>query len=186
MDKPLSQEEIDALFNQQKENNNIDENKLDSLLDYKYKENAEMIKNLFEQNNKQDTSNDLINYQRSPYYQTYLYIYNNIDKILVPYIQQIEQEYRYYESRHYLSNHVYDQLKKEILFPGFILAQVVYDDLLNVINDTLKSYKTIDDISLTADLKRVKYMSMTKNSPIGKHVDGYKIIINVKKQEKIK
>lgn len=189
MGKDLSQEEIDELFKQANENNNVDikeDNNLESLLDYKYKENAEMIKKLFEENQKQDTSNDLINYQNSPYYQSYLYIYNNIDKILIPIIQQIEQEYRYYESKNFLSKSSFENLKKEVLFPNFILAQVVYDDLLNLINDTLNAYKTIDEIKLEADIKRARYMSLSKGSSIGKHVDGYKIVINVKKQEKIK
>ena len=196
MNKILSQEEIDEILKQQLYQSDTDllvkeqiekEEMLESLLDYKYNENTSMIEKMFSVNEvKHDISNDLVNYQNSPYYQTYLYIYNNVENILVPVIRQIEDEYRYMESKNFISNAAFDKLRKDLLFPNFILAQVVYDDLLNRINDVLNTYKTIDDIKLYANIERVKYLATDKNVKIAKPVDGYKLIINVKRQEKIK
>ena len=204
MDKSLSQEEIDTLFNQTSDINNIETSEqtnvdekehtttnetIESLLDYKYNENAKMIQNLFEANNKSDneqTNNEDVAYQNSPFYPMYLNIVGNIKNILAPAIMQMENEYRFMESRNFLSDSTLKRIGKEILLPNFILAKVKYDEFKNIVIDAVEELKTIDEVDYSIDIKRSEYIKSPSNANVLKNVDGFKIIINIKRHEKIK
>lgn len=204
MDKSLSQEEIDALFNQSSDINNVETSEqvnvdekeytttnetIESLLDYKYNENAKMIQDLFDANN--NSNNEQINsedvaYQNSPFYPMYLNIVGNIKNILAPAIMQMENEYRFMESRNFLSDSVLKRMGKEILLPNFILAKVKYDEFMNIVTDAVEELKTIDNIDYEVLIKRLNYIPLDNGSKVLKQVDGFKIIINIKRHEKIK
>ena len=192
MDKSLSQEEIDALFNQSSDINNVETNvneKLDELVDYKYNENAKMIQNLFEENNNannEQNNSEFEAYQNSPFYPMYLNIVGNIKNIIAPAIMQMENEYRFMESRNFLSDSVLKRMGKEILLPNFILAKVKYDEFMNIVTDAVEELKTIDNIDYEVLIKRLNYIPLDNGSKILKQVDGFKIIINIKRHEKIK
>ncbi|MBP3766405.1 MAG: hypothetical protein J6G98_04430 [Bacilli bacterium] len=197
MDKNLSQEEINALFNQINDSSSVDipketniDEKLESLLDYKYNENAKMIQDLFKENNKTDnneqTNSEDIAYQNSPYYPMYLNIVGNMKSMLAPMIMQIEAEYRFMESRNYLSDLVLKKMGKEILLPNFILAKVKYDEFMNFIVDAINELKTIDDIDYNIDIRRAEYIKNPSNENVLKKIDGYKIVINIKRHQKLK
>ena len=192
MDKSLSQEEIDALFNQSSDINNVETNvneKLDELVDYKYNENAKMIQNLFEENNNannEQNNSEFEAYQNSPFYPMYLNIVGNIKNILAPAIMQMENEYRFMESRNFLSDSVLKRMGKEILLPNFILAKVKYDEFMNIVTDAVEELKTIDNIDYEVLIRRSNYIPLDNGSKILKQADGFKIIINIKRHEKIK
>ena len=173
----LHQSDTDKFVQEQKK---IDE-KIKSLVDYKDNETRKIVENLLEQN----TTDDIADYQNSPYYKTYLYLYDNMENIIVPAIKQIEDEYRYMESVNYINDDTLKRMNKEFVIPKFALSKEAFNELLNKINEICDSYKTISDIKLDTDIEKIDYTT-SNNTNIVKHIDGYKIIINVKRQEKIK
>ena len=172
MDKPLSQEEIDALFNNTESNVEINEvntsndEKIDSLLDYKYKENANMIKKMFEENNKTDNiNNDLINFQNSPFYPAYLSVVNNIDNIVAPVIHQLNSEYLFMSSINFDSKANLERLSKQILLPNMVIAQVVFDDLKQKVYDAcnrMREEAGISEIIYETNIVKADYIQTGK------------------------
>ena len=199
MDKSLSQEEIDALFNQSSDSlikatdndNTKKDEKIESLLDYKYNENAKMIQDLFEANKKNETvqNDELINYQNSPFYASYMATVNNIESILTPLIHQLNAEYMFMAGINFDNESNLKRMSKEILLPNMVIAQVVYEDFKQLIYDTwnrLREEAGITEIVYDVDVKKADYIPMSTNKNLVKKVDGYKIIIKVNTKGKIK
>ena len=213
MDKSLSQEEIDALFKQASDGNNVsneEQNKIDELSNYLYDQNQDMIKNIIEQkeqkidelsnylyNQNQNMIQDIINnennddikdeYLNSPYYANYLYVYNNIDKVLEPYQQYIVQRHLYN-----INYYGQDTTAIDVAFAINYIGSNIPSELINALKEKMNIYLKSNDAlnDLDFDIKFTSFEYINPNElKIYRKMDGYRIDISAVKnikQNKIK